>query len=115
MIDAAPMTIADQLQRIQHHAESLDREAALKATVKMSGSRRHPYTASELLQMRGEKVIEYMREEKQRVTINQLSEDLGISYTMAKEVVAMLVEKKRIRVADQTPKGRKFYSVRSEG
>ena len=50
-MDAAPMTIADQLQRIQHHAESLSRKSAAKAT--MHRGSRHQYTASELLQMRG--------------------------------------------------------------
>ena len=109
-MDAAPMTIADQLQRIHRHAEAMASEAALKVVMHRSGTR-HPYSADELLQMRGEKVVEYLRG-KDAASCREVVDDLGMSYTNTKELLAWLLSEKRILVCRTTTKGRRFYEVR---
>ena len=105
------LSIASQLERIHVHAKALSAEAELKKAMHHHRGGRHPYSAAELLEMRGEKVLAYMRGQEETVTIKSLSQELCINYTTMKEVVDMLEGKRRIHVANKSTQGRKYYEV----
>ena len=102
------LSIASQLDRIHNHAKALESEAAAKAT--MHRGSRHQYSASELLMMRGEKVVEYLTG-KVDASCREIVDDLSISYTNTKEVLAWLLAQKRIRVSRTTAQSRRFFEV----